>query len=86
MSQYQGLSQRKIQSNQQTILVKIAHEKTNESYGYIRLTKYLKAQGIQISQYAVRCIKQKNHCIVSAISVLKELRIVITIVLSTIIC
>lgn len=57
----QGLSQRKIQSNQQTILVKIAHQKTNESYGYIRLTKYLQAQGIQISQYAVRCIKQQNH-------------------------
>lgn len=57
----QGLNQRKIQSNQQTILVKIAHQKTNESYGYIRLTKYLQAQGIQISQYAVRCIKQQNY-------------------------
>lgn len=57
----QGLSQRKILSNQQTILVKIAHQKTNERYGYIRLTKYLQAQGIQISQYAVRCIKQQNH-------------------------
>lgn len=55
------LSQRKILSNQQTILVKIAHQKTNESYGYIRLTKYLQAQGIQISQYTVRCIKQQNH-------------------------
>jgi len=57
----QSLSQRKIQSYQQTILVKIAHQKTNESYGYIRLTKYLQAQGIQISQYAVRCLKQQNH-------------------------
>lgn len=57
----QSLSQRKIQSNEQTILVKIAHQKTNESYGYIRLTKYLQAQGIQISQYAVRCIKQQNQ-------------------------
>ena len=36
-----GLSQRTIQRNQQTILVKIAHLETNESYGYIRLTKHL---------------------------------------------
>lgn len=56
-----GLSQRTIQRNQQTIWVKIAHHQTNESYGYIRLTKYLQAQGIQISQYAVRAIKKHNH-------------------------
>lgn len=56
-----GLSKRVIQRNQQTILVKIAHQETNESYGYIRLTKHLQAQGIKISQYAVRCIKKLNH-------------------------
>ena len=48
-----GLSKRVIQRNHQTILVKIAHQETNESYGYIRLTKYLQAQGIEISEYAV---------------------------------
>ena len=53
-----GLSKSAIQRNQQTLLVKIAHEETNESYGYIRLTKYLHAQGIEISQYAVRSIKK----------------------------
>ncbi len=53
-----GLSKSAIQRNQQTILVKIAHEETNESYGYIRLTKYLHAQGIEISQYAIRSIKK----------------------------
>ncbi|ALH95546.1 transposase [Acinetobacter equi] len=56
-----GLSKRVIQRNHQTILVKIAHQETNESYGYIRLTKYLQAQGIEISEYAVRCIKKLNQ-------------------------
>ena len=42
-----GVSKRTIQRNQQTILVKIAHEETKQSYGYIRLTKYLQAQGIK---------------------------------------
>ena len=42
-----GVSKRTIQRNQQTILVKIAHEETRQSYGYIRLTKYLQAQGIK---------------------------------------
>lgn len=56
-----GLSKRVIQRNQQAILVKIAHQETNESYGHIRLTKYLQAQGIQISLHAVRCIKRLNH-------------------------
>lgn len=56
-----GLSKRVIQRNQQTILVKIAHQETKESYGHIRLTRYLQSQGIQISEYAVRCIKQQNH-------------------------
>ncbi|MFM2333989.1 MAG: hypothetical protein RIQ74_2839 [Pseudomonadota bacterium] len=56
-----GLSQRTIQRNQQTILVKIAHLETNESYGYIRLTKHLQSKGIKISQYAVRCIKKLNQ-------------------------
>lgn len=56
-----GLSKRVIQRNQQTILVKIAHQETSESYGYIRLTKYLQAQGIEISEYAVRCIKKLNQ-------------------------
>jgi len=48
-----GLNQRTIQRNQQTILVKIAHQETNESYSYMRLTKYLQSQGSEISQYAV---------------------------------
>lgn len=55
------ISKRAIQRNQQTILVKIAHQETKESYGYIRLTKHLQSQGIQISEYAVRCIKQQNQ-------------------------
>ena len=56
-----GLSKRIIQRNQQTILVKIAHQETNESYGYIRLTKHLQSQGFEISQYAVRTIKKLNQ-------------------------
>jgi putative transposase len=56
-----GLSQRTIQRNQQTLLVKIAHQETNESYGYIRLTKHLQSQGFEISQYAVRRIKKLNQ-------------------------
>ncbi len=56
-----GVSKRTIQRNQQTILVKIAHEETRQSYGYIRLTKYLQAQGIKMSMYAVRQIKALNH-------------------------
>ncbi|MGQ1088248.1 IS3 family transposase [Acinetobacter baumannii] len=55
-----GLSQKQIRRNQQTIMVKIAHQETNESYGYIRLSKHLHAQGVQISQYAVRTIKKVN--------------------------
>ncbi|WP_115616087.1 IS3 family transposase, partial [Acinetobacter baumannii] len=57
----QGLSKRAIQRNQQTIFVKIAHQETKESYGHIRLTKYLQSQGTQISAYAVRCIKRLNQ-------------------------
>ena len=59
-----GLSKRIIQKNQQTLLVKIDHQETHESYGYIRLTKHLQAQGVKKSEYAVRCIKQQNqlHC------------------------
>ncbi len=56
-----SVSKRVVQRNQQTILVKIAHTETNESYGYIRLTKHLQSQGIQISEYAVRCIKRLNQ-------------------------
>lgn len=56
-----SLSQRTIQRNQQIILVKIAHKETHESYGYIRLTKHLQTQGIKISEYAVRCIKQQSQ-------------------------
>ena len=56
-----GLSKRAIQRNQQTILVKIAHQETQESYGYLRLTRYLQSQGIQISEYTVRCIKKLNQ-------------------------
>jgi transposase InsO family protein len=41
--------------------VKIAHQETQESYGYIRLTKHLQSQGIKISQHAVRCIKKLSH-------------------------
>ncbi|MEG1709786.1 MAG: IS3 family transposase [Acinetobacter sp.] len=51
---------RTIQRNQQTILVKIAHQETHESYGYVRLTKYLQSRGYEISQYAVRMIKLFN--------------------------
>src|SRR5574343_1352206 len=56
-----GISKRSIQRNQQTILVKIAHEETKQSYGYVRLTKHLQAQGIKISMYAVRQIKKSNQ-------------------------
>ena len=56
-----GMSERVVLRNQQTILVKIAHQETQESYGYIRLTRYLQSQGIQISEYAVRCIKKLNQ-------------------------
>jgi transposase InsO family protein len=56
-----GMSKRSIQRNQQTILVKIAHEETKQSYGYVRLTKHLQAQGIKISMYAVRQIKKSNQ-------------------------
>ena len=56
-----GMSKQVVLRNQQTILVKIAHQETQESYGYIRLTRYLQSQGIQISEYAVRCIKKLNQ-------------------------
>jgi hypothetical protein len=78
-----GMNKRLVQRNQQTILVKIAHEETKQSYGYIRLTKHLQAQGIKISTYAVRQIKSSTSCIVSVISVSKELRRVIIIERST---
>lgn len=42
-------------------MVKIAHQETNESYGYIRLTQHLQCKGIKISQYAVRSIKKLNQ-------------------------
>ena len=56
-----GMSKRVVLRNQQTILVKIAHQETQESYGHIRLTRYLQSQGIPISEYAVRCIKRLNQ-------------------------
>ena len=56
-----GISKSPIHRNQQTILVKIAHEETKQSYGYVRLTKHLQAQGIKISMYAVRQIKKMNQ-------------------------
>lgn len=56
-----GMSKSVVLRNQQIILVKIAHQETNESYGYIRLTRHLQSQGIQISEYAVRCIKKLNQ-------------------------
>ncbi|NNP73375.1 transposase, partial [Acinetobacter defluvii] len=56
-----GMSKRVVLRNQQTILVKIAHQETHESYGYVRLAKYLQSKGIQISEYAVRCIKKLNQ-------------------------
>lgn len=46
---------------QQTILVKIAHQETSESYGYIHSTKHLQSQGLKISEYAVRNIKKLNQ-------------------------
>ena len=52
--------------------MKIAHQETQESYGYIRLTKHLQSQGIKISQHAIRCIKNLTTCTVNVISVLKE--------------
>ena len=42
-------------------MVKIAHQKTKESYGHIRLTRHLQSQGIEINRHAVRCIKKINH-------------------------
>ena len=56
-----GVSKRSIQRNQQTILVKIAHEKTKQSYGYVRLAKHLQAWGVKISMYAIRQIKKLNQ-------------------------
>ena len=56
-----GMSERVVLRNQQTILVKIAYQETHESYGSVRLAKYLQSQGIQISEYAVRCIKKLNQ-------------------------
>ena len=56
-----GMSKRVVLRNQQTILVKIAYQETHESYGSVRLAKYLQSQGIQISEYAVRCIKKLNQ-------------------------
>lgn len=58
-----GMNKRLVQRNQQTILVKIAHEETKQSYGYIRLTKHLQAQGIKISTYAVRQIKKAQPAV-----------------------
>lgn len=52
-----GVNKRLVQRNQQTILVKIAHKETKQSYGYIRLTKHFQAQGLKISAYAVRQVK-----------------------------
>ena len=52
------MSKRSVQRNQQTILVKIAHDETKQSYGYICLAKHLQAQGVKISMYAVRQIKK----------------------------
>lgn len=69
------VSKRTIQRNQQTILVKIAHQETHESYGYVRLTKYLQSRGYEISQYAVRTIKLFNSLYSSAINSSKEQRI-----------
>jgi len=58
---HNGLSRRAIQFNQNSIFVKLAHQETQESYGHVRLTKHLQAQGIVISQHAVRKIKKINH-------------------------
>lgn len=55
------LSRRAIQFNQNSIFVKLAHQETQESYGHVRLTKHLQAQGIAISQHAVRKIKKINQ-------------------------
>lgn len=57
----QDISPRTIKRNQQMIWVKIAHQEMKESYGSIRLSKYLQSQGINISQYAVRRIKQVHQ-------------------------
>lgn len=38
-----GLRKRVIQRNKQTILVKIAHQETKESYGHISLTRHLQS-------------------------------------------
>ena len=55
-----SLSKRAIRRVRHTILVKIAHRETRESYGYVRLSKYLQAQGLNISQSEVRQIKVAN--------------------------
>lgn len=55
-----SLSKRVIRLVRHTILVKIAHRETRESYGYVRLSKYLQAQGLNISQSEVRQIKVAN--------------------------
>lgn len=56
-----GLSKRTIQRNQQTILVEIAHQETHESYGSVRLTKYLQSQGYEISQKKLNQLYCKRH-------------------------
>lgn len=45
-----GMSKSVVLRNQQTILVKIAHKETNESYGYVRLTRY-QNQSVRSSLY-----------------------------------
>lgn len=57
----QDISPRTVRHNQQTIWVKVAHQEMKESYGTIRLSKYLQSQGIEISQYAVSRIKQVHQ-------------------------
>lgn len=71
------LSRRSIQFNQNSIFVKLAHQETQESYGHVRLTKHLQAQGIAISQHAVRKSRRSTSCIVKGISVLNVRRTVI---------
>lgn len=56
-----GVSKRTIQRNQQTILVKIAHEETKAELWLYSINQILTSSGHKMSMYAVRQIKALNH-------------------------
>lgn len=51
-------SQREVERRQATIHVKVAHQQNKGQYGHLRTYHYLKRQGIGLSAYLVRCIRQ----------------------------